>query len=158
MTKEEIRDYCRKVTQSSGTELVAITLELAANYLEEADGCKLPAELVEFRLAIGKARQCIGELISSLDMKYEISAQLLRIYLFMNQALLRADIRKDASELRRIAAMLNRLKAAFVAIKDMDKSGPVMQNAQQVYAGLTYSKGSLNEDIYIENTNRGYTV
>ena len=84
MTKEEIRDYCRKVTQSSGTELVAITLELAANYLEEAVGCKLPAELVEFRLAIGKARQCIGGLISSLDKKKEKSAQVLKIYFFID--------------------------------------------------------------------------
>lgn len=37
------------------------------------------------------------------------------------------------------------MKESFEEIAKQDTSGPVMENSQQVYAGLTYGKGSLNE-------------
>ncbi len=75
----------------------------------------------------------------------------------MNNALVRADIRKDISETERIIGMLKKLQAAFAEVGKEDDSGPMMENTQQVYAGLTYSKSSLNEDMY-SNGNRGFTV
>lgn len=37
------------------------------------------------------------------------------------------------------------LHSAFEEVAKQDTSGAVMQNTQQVYAGLTYGKGKLNE-------------
>jgi flagellar protein FliS len=34
---------------------------------------------------------------------------------------------------------------------------PVMDNSQSVYAGLTYGRGSLNENL-VGNANRGFLV
>ena len=48
-------------------------------------------------------------------------------------------------------------RAGFDGIKMQDTSGPVMQNVQQVYAGLTYGKGTLNETyLNVQDYNRGF--
>lgn len=156
MTKEQLKDYGMRVTQASGTELVKLTLELAAIYIDEA-ALKVSDEK-EFRMAINKARAFIGHLISSLNMKYDISKQLLNIYLYINNELLKISIRKDITLLPRIKGITETLSEAFAQICSEDSNGPIMENAQQVYVGLTYSKGSLNENMYIENNSRGYTV
>ena len=54
---------------------------------------------------------------------------------------------------------IEKLRAGFEGIKGQDTSGPVMQNVQQVYAGLTYGKGTLNE-AYLnpQDYNRGFNA
>ena len=37
------------------------------------------------------------------------------------------------------------LLESFEEVARQDESGPVMENTQQIYAGLTYGKDSLNE-------------
>ena len=156
MTKEDLKEYGMKVTQANSTELVVITYELAAGYIEEAENNI--KDVAEFRLCIKKARAFIGELISALNMDCAISGELMKIYLFLNRELQIADIRLDATEFPRLRGILNTLKASFQEIVGMDRKGPVMKNTQQVYAGLTYSRDSLNENMYTDNRARGYTV
>ena len=45
---------------------------------------------------------------------------------------------------------------SFEKLSEQDDSGPVMSNAQSVYAGLTYGKGTLNESTSSLSDNRGY--
>jgi flagellar protein FliS len=156
VTKAALKEYGMKVTQANSTELVVITYELASGYIEEAE--KNINDVTEFRTCIKKARAFIGELISALNMDCAISGELMRIYLFINRELQIADIRLDITEFPRLRGILDKLKKSFEDIVQMDKKGPVMRNTQQVYAGLTYSKGSLNENMYTDNAVRGYTV
>ena len=53
--------------------------------------------------------------------------------------------------------MLKKLRKSFEDVAAQDDSEPLMSNTQDVYAGLTYGRGSLNENV---NTvpNRGFTV
>ena len=44
-----------------------------------------------------------------------------------------------------INKVMESLHSAFAEVAKQDTSGAVMQNTQQVYAGLTYGKGRLNE-------------
>ena len=54
---------------------------------------------------------------------------------------------------------MTKLKAAFEEVAKQDTSEPLMENTQQVYAGLTYGKGSLNEVLMSRDEyNRGYRV
>ena len=43
--------------------------------------------------------------------------------------------------------MMDNLRTGFEKLHEIDDEGPVMQNAHQVYAGLTYGKGTLNESL-----------
>lgn len=159
MTKEEIKTYGMRAAQSNPTQLVAITLELAARYLNDAMDSFSKEDIDSYLNQISKARACINELASSLDFRFEISAQLFEIYRYCNKSLVKQGINYDEEELTRIAGILGKLQASFETIASADKSGPVMGNSQQVYAGLTYSRNSLNEN-YGQGfeSNRGYTV
>lgn len=157
MTKQELNDYGVKVTQASRTGLIVLMYEITVKYLSDACECFRAGDTDEFRFNLRKAKAFINELSGSLDMSYPVSGNLLALYMFMNNALVRADIRRDISETERIIGMLQKLQAAFAEASKEDASGPLMENTQQVYAGLTYSKSSLNENMY-SNGNRGFTV
>ena len=157
MTKEELKDYGIKVTQASRAGLISLTFDLAIRYLEEAVEEHKKGNDEEFRNCLCKSKAFINELSASLDMQYEISVRLLSLYIFIYKAMVKADIKKDASELVRIIEMLKKLRDAFEEAGKNTSQEPVMENTQRLYAGLTYSKTSLNEEIY-SDTNRGFTV
>ncbi len=157
MTKQELKDYGVKVTQASRTGLIVIMYEITIKYLSDACERFNAGDIEEFRLNLRKAKSFINELSASLDMRYPVSGNLFSLYMFMNNALVRADIRRDISETERIIIMLKKLQTAFAEAGKEDSSGPMMENTQQVYAGLTYSKSSLNENMYLDE-NRGFTV
>lgn len=157
MTKQELKDYGVKVSQASRTGLIVIMYDIAIKYLDDAIKAYEGSDTAGYREYLKKGKNIINELSSALDMKYPVSSGLFGIYTFMNNALVRADIRNDASEVVRIKDMLVRLRMSFETVSRTDDSGPVMENSQQVYAGLTYSRSSLNEDVY-NNDRRGFTV
>jgi flagellar protein FliS len=58
-----------------------------------------------------------------------------------------------------VELVIEKLRVGFEGIKNQDMSGPVMQNVQQVYAGLTYGKGKLNETyLNAQDYNRGFNA
>ena len=63
------------------------------------------------------------------------------------------------ASLKRAKRVVDELRKSFYEVSRQDTTGPVMRNAEQVYAGLTYSNMGTSTEI-AENTsgNRGYTV
>ena len=157
MTKEEINGYSYRVTQASRTELIVIMYDVALNYLIDAMDYYNDSKIENFRDELKKAQRVINHLSSVLDMNYEISLELMRLYRYINNVLVRSSIRKEVEELRVVISMLQKLRGTFEKVSEQDKSGPMMMNTQQVYAGLTYSNGGLNE-YHDQTTKRGFTV
>ena len=91
------------------------------------------------------AGRIINELMGALDYTYPISYQLMSLYIFLNKQLIDAGREKDVKMLDDATDILGTLRESFSSISALDYSGPLMQNTQQVYAGLTYGKGTLNE-------------
>ncbi len=146
MTKEDIRDFSMKITQCSKTGLVVITYEIIENYLNSAIECHKKMDIEGFRFNIKKAKQFLNDLSSSLDFNYKISFDLMSLYMFINNRLVSASVRKSVDLLDECLNIIDSLKSAFGKIEDEDKRGKVMPNSDQVYVGLTYGKGSkLNE-------------
>lgn len=146
MTKEDIRDFSMKITQCSKTGLVVITYEIIENYLNSAIECHKKMDIEGFRFNIKKAKQFLNDLSSSLDFNYKISFDLMSLYMFINNRLVSASVRKSVDLLDECLNIISSLKSAFGKIEGEDKRGKVMPNSDQVYVGLTYGKGSkLNE-------------
>lgn len=159
MTREDLNGYAMRISQSSRTEIVVIMYEVAIKYIEDGTHALEGGDKEQFRHDIRRAKAFVNELASVLDMKYPISGNLLALYTYMNNVMVRADISLHTEELLRVKAQLVKLKDAFVKVAAQDTSGPVMQNAQRVYAGLTYSKNALNESYGdVQSIKRGYTV
>ena len=155
MTSQEINDYGVKISQANKTELIVIIYEMAIKYIDDGLESLSNNNIEEYRLNLKRSKAVINELTSVLDMSYVISYELRSLYIFINNVLVRADIRVETDELKRVREMLIKLSKSFKKVSADDNSGPVMENTQQLYAGLTYSKTSLNVDMY-SDVNRGF--
>jgi len=157
MTKEEINGFSYRVAQASKTELVVIMYDVAINYLSDSINYFENTNIERFRDELKKAQRVINQLTSVLDLKYDISLELMRLYIYIINVFVRSSIRKEVEELKVVMSMLEKLRSTFEKVSEQDQSGPMMMNTQQVYAGLTYSNGGLNE-YHDQTTKRGFTV
>lgn len=158
MDKDRIQAYSYRITNAGRVELIVIMYEMALDYIDDA---KLAADrdLSEYFRNLTLAKRVIDQLAADLDMQYEISGQLLASYLAMDRFFIGAMRRYDEEALKKLDClekMIGSLHDAFKKISHDDQEGPVMQNAQQVYAGLTYSRLGQNNENYSESDNRGF--
>lgn len=158
MTKECKQQFTLRITQANATEMVVILYEMLLCYLEEAQAALAEEDKVAFKEAVRKSRGCLNELMQSLNLEYEPAPTLMQLYLFCVRRLAIGEVRRDASALDEIVRVIRPLHDAYEEIAKQNESGPVMNNSQTVYAGLTYGKNTLTENMTDQGTNRGMLV
>lgn len=156
MTDEMKRDYTRRISQSSRTEIIVILYELAINYMQDEKDMLDAGNHEGARDESLSAQRVFGDLIGSLDFSYEIAMPLFRVYEYLNKQVSMAVIRNNSEMLVDAIRLTKSLKESFDKLASMDTSGPVMGNTEAVYSGLTYGKGSLNDSVVVGGDNRGY--
>ena len=149
MEKEVIKEYAARIAQASKTELVVITYEIINNYIEDAMECYKNQDLEGFRFNIKKAKQFVNDLQVNLDFNYKLSFELMSLYLYINKWLVSSSIRKSAENLPLCQRIIASLKNAFSQVAKTDKRCSAMPNSEQIYAGLTYGKSSMLNEVYI---------
>lgn len=156
MTRELKQQYTLRISQANKTQMVVILYEILLIYIEEARMAHEQGNKTAFKEGVRKSRGCIKELINSLHFEYEPARNLLQLYLYVSQELTRADIHNRTEELDHIKAVIEKLHGAYEEISKQDTSGPVMANTQTVYAGLTYGKNTLTENLADQGSRRGF--
>lgn len=162
MTKEQKQIYTLRISEANKTELVVILYDMLLDYVKEAeDAMDLQNSDTdnrnEIKEAVRKARGCLKELMNSLDLQYEISGNLLSLYVYANRQLVMAEIRKDKDSLSNVTTVIKPLRDAYAKVAEEDDSEAIMMNTQKVVAGLTYSKNEINEAMD-DQANRGFYV
>ena len=160
MKKEEKQDFTLRITQANPTQLVVILYEMLLCYLEDAvqalaEGGEPSGEPDGFREAVRKARGCLNELIASLHMEHEPAPALMQLYLFCIRRLALGEQRRDGEILGEVGRVIEPLCDAYRKLAELNDAGPVMRNSQTVYAGLTYGRNTLTENMADQGTNRG---
>ncbi len=158
MTKELKQEFTLRITQANKTQLITILYEMILLYLAEAEESLTKDDKPAYKQAIRKIRDCMNELILSLHLEYELAQNLLQLYLYINSELVQANIHYEKENLHHIEFIIKQLHGAYQKIETQDTSGPVMGNTQTVYAGLTYGRNTLSENITDTAVNRGYCV
>lgn len=158
MTKETKQQFTLRITQANPTELIVILYEMALVYLDECEEALKVADTESFKDAVRKTRGCVNELIHSLHMEYEPAPWLMQLYLFCIRRLARLEVRKENAIPDEIRKVLRPLCDAYKQVAGQNEQGPVMGNSQTVYAGLTYGKNTLTENMADQGTNRGMLV
>ncbi len=153
MKKEAIQAFSARVTQASKSELIVILYEMILEEIAEAKVAYVAENLAVFDKELKKAQKYVNELIVALDFQYTISYDLVSLYLYINKLIITAIIKKNPVSLDSAVSVLNKLLVGFEGVSKADNSGPMMRNTQQLYAGLTYGRGKLNE-TYIDPSNR----
>lgn len=153
MKKDVVQAFATRVTMATKSELIVILYEMILTEINEAREAYNKGDFAIFDRELKKAQKYVNELIVPLDYHYRVSYDLVSLYLFVNKRIITAIIRKDPEPLTGAEAVMNKLYIGFEGVSKSDKSGPVMRNTQQLYAGLTYGRGTLNE-TYIDPSNR----
>ena len=158
MTREVKQQFTFRITRANSTEMIVILYEMLLSYIEEGREALENADNAAFREAVRKARGCINELIGSLHMEYEPAPALMQLYLFCIRRLANSEVKSDPQPLGEIEQVIRPLHDAYEKISVQNNSGPVMGNSQAVYAGLTYGKNNLTENLADQGANRGMFV
>lgn len=94
--------------------------------------------------------------MGTLNYQYTISYQLMSLYKFINKTIIEARLRQQTEHLTECIDVIEKIKKGYEGIVKEDTSGPLMENVQKLYAGLTYGKHSLNEiSVNVNDGKRG---
>ena len=145
MRKELVQEFSMRVTQASRSELIVIMYEIILKDMEYAKEAFGSGDIVTYEKELAHASRFVNELMASLDYSIGLSYHLMSLYIFANKELTAAKVQKQPASLSGVAEIFEKLLAGYKKVSEEDTSGPVMKNTQQVYAGLTYGRGTLNE-------------
>lgn len=149
-------DYVAKIANATPLQLVIINFEIIIDYINES---KLYINTKEknFDFNIQKARQFLLELRSSLNMEYELSANLMSIYNFVDAQLAKYLFNENIEIADDCIKILNNILDGFKQIKNEEnEKQALMQNTQQIFAGLTYDKNGNLDEFIDTDLNRGF--
>lgn len=156
MTKENKQIFTRRITQANRTQLVVIVYEMLLVYLEDALKAYEVENRQEFVRNLELARECIGQMRTSLNFEYELSKNLFAIYCFADRELANDIFGNKTDNLDVLKMIFTKLHDAYYTISKKDQSEPLMDNIQDVYAGFTYGKTDVNESLVNYDARRGY--
>ena len=97
----------------------------------------------------------VSEDREALDFKYPLAGQLYPLYSYCKRLFSTVLYSLDVSVVDEADVIMKKLRNSFETAAADDKSAPLMDNAQKVYAGMTYGKGRLTES-FINDDNRGF--
>lgn len=150
------KEFTRRIAQATPVSMITVLYDMTIVYLEDAKAALAMKEEKKFVQEIHHAQDCLMELLNSLYMKYEPAAALRELYLYMHRELAAAIISASETPLAQPESILTRLRDAYLELEKTGSFEPVMDNTQQIYAGLTYGKNSLVESLVQPVNNRGF--
>ncbi len=156
MTDEKKQEYTRRITQANASKLVVILYELFFDFSDEALEALAKKDIPTFSMQLDKAQEALNQLIGSLQEENDLADSIYRVYLYVSarMGLIRAN--HDPELLTDPLRLMKSLFETYSKDSENDTSGPVMDNSQKVYAGLTYGKEALTESMDEGAGNRGF--
>ena len=158
MTDEQKQQFTRRITNANKTEMIVILLEMILTYTKDAEKALDNQDAEVFRREIDRAKKCLKELQNSLNFENALAMNYFEIYLFLRRELSRAAVTANKTALDNVCGIVSEIHETYQKISKADISRPIMENAQAVYAGLTYGKNSLNESLAGQDIDRGFRV
>lgn len=157
MNKERLQEFAVRVTQANKSQLIVILYDILEADLESATDAINVKDFKLYEKEVRHASRVVNQLMGALDYRYPLAYDLLSLYSYLNKKLVGALMSRSAQDFSEILDLINDLRVGFVEVSKEDNSGPVMQNTQQIYAGLTYGRGTLNESSFTPgDINRGF--
>lgn len=159
MTKEEKQTFVLRISQANRTELIVIMQDILISYLKDAKEAKRIENEEGFINCLQLARYAVQELRNSLDRKNPVGKNIYPIYTFIDKEIAKGIIGRRMENLDEIIDIVSKLRDSFQEVSKEDHTGSMMSNTQAVYAGLTYGKHQLNENMWeYSNKKRGYYI
>ena len=150
------QDFTRRLSQCNRGEMIVIIYDIYFAYADDARKAYEANCHGAYKEAIHKAQNVLTELIHALNFSYDLSKNLYQLYVYCRNCLSRALYENRLGGLEDAEHVMRKLYASFEEVARLDCSEPLMRNTQQVYAGMTYGRTSLNENLSGVDSNRGF--
>ncbi len=151
------QEFTRRLSQCNRGEMIVIMYDITFAYIAEAKQAYENMQYDVYKKAIKRTQATVDTLIQALDFKYAISKDLYKLYVYVKNSLSKSIYQNRLDGIEEAEKILKRLYTSFCEAAESDTSEPIMRNTQQVYAGMTYGKNTLNENCY-EDNHRGFFV
>jgi flagellar protein FliS len=158
MVKSERTNWSARIVNATPAQLVLIIYELIFEAIDIATEQLASKDMAGFEKTMERARKLLMELTHDIELNGTLEYDFLSLYLFVNKLFIQSYFKKSAEPLKQAKVILNKLYDGLCEAESMipkEQKQTVVQNAQQVYAGLTYGRGTLNESM-IHDENRGF--
>lgn len=167
MNDELKQEFTRRITKANKSDMIVILCDMFDIYVSDAKevldnfmGNDIRRnisreEKTTYKNAIKYARNVLLELINSLNREYEIANNIYALYRYVERRLIEADIKYDKAALVHAANIMKKLNTAYEKVAEVDISPAIMQNTEEVYAGMTYGRSNINAS-YMTDSNRGF--
>ena len=145
MTAEEMNVYKMRISQAGIAEFTLVMLEMEMQWMQEAVSAYDKGNTEEFLDCVDKAQSTQMELMNVLNKENPVAVDMFSIFAYINKLLIQSKIKREPQELLRCSEMLGKFHQSLQAIAGSDTAGPVMEQSEKVYAGLTYGTHGLVE-------------
>ena len=153
---QQLADISEIIALKDPLGLVVLNYELFIKNLHMARSALESGETLD--MFIDKARDFLNLLISSLDMRFDISKDLMSLYLYMNRLLIRAKQRGDADLICECCDIAGSLMDSWRILEKTEKTqSEGLENMERTLRSFTYKGGKLCE-IDVINKERGISV
>jgi flagellar protein FliS len=157
MTKEQIRDFTLKISQANHSGLILILTDMCEIYISDSASCFNEGDVAGFKRNLTLSLKGVNELISCFNPSNVQAREVISLLRYIYGRLSASQAKRRPYDMEQCVSILKRLRVAFEKLHEIDTDAPVMRNTHQVYAGLTYGRGTLNEDVQsMSGDNRGF--
>lgn len=169
MTREEKQGFTLRITNANKSELTVILCDMFLAYanetLQELEKWNLHKEIPEMPQSLKDSfrhtKACLREMIQSLpadaaseDVK-RLMKNVLGLYRFAESEIIKAQAGRNPEALKHAIVVIESLNQAYAKVSKQDKSRAMMENTEQIYAGMTYGRNAIHESSNA-GANRGF--
>lgn len=156
MNKDKISAFTLKIASSNGSGLISILYDIYKEYETEALEAFDAGDISEAVAKLKKCSQVVQHLQKDLKLEYKVAKDLYALYDYVQRGIAKSIYKADSEGLLAARDVMDRLGEAFSQLAEQDDSAPLMRNTQQVMAGYTYGRSSLNESLLGNDASRGF--
>lgn len=156
MNRDKISAFTLKIASSNGCGLISILYDIYEEYEKDAIEYFKAGNVDCAVEATKRCAEVVSHLQKDLNFEYKVSENLYALYDYVQRNVARSIYKADANGLLEAKKVMDELGDAFEQLAKTDKSKPIMGNTQQVVAGITYSRSTLNESLMGNQTSRGF--
>lgn len=155
MKNELKQELTRRLCECNNGGLVLVMYDIYFGFSDDVKAALALNDRAALKKAVADVQAALDELIGALDFKYPLAGQLYPLYSYCKRLFSTVLYALDVSLVDEADSIMKKLRSSFETVAAGDKSAPLMDNAQKVYAGMTYGKGRLTES-FINDDNRGF--
>lgn len=137
------------IANASDIQLLCITYELFIEHIKEAVESKGDRR----KVVVDRAKDVLITLTENLNLEIAIAQDLFKIYIYVQNLLINHSDNND--KLIEAQKLIDTICIGYKQIETHVNITPSIENAQSIYAGMTYGRGYLNE-VVMDVGSRGF--